>query len=189
MKRIEGKRKIKVKVKKTSLPLCACGCGQPIVKAGNKFILGHNSKIESPANADHRWKPGQSGNPKGSKTGSRNKASLATESLFLDEGERLTRKCIDLALNNNNIPALRLCIERICPVRRSAPIKIENMPKIKHIDDLEKLTGFLLESISTGKISPLDAEILSRIVDKHGKSLELTQIIKKIDALEEKLST
>ncbi len=35
------------------------------------------------------WKKGQSGNPKGRPAGSRNKASLAVENLFLDEQERI----------------------------------------------------------------------------------------------------
>ena len=172
------------KIKK-KLPLCACNCGQPVSKRGNKFILGHNQK--STDKTDHRWKPGQSGNLSGCPTGSRNKASLATENLFLDEQEALTRKCIELALNGS-IPALRLSIDRICPVRRSAPIKIDNMPKIKNIDDLEKLTGFILNAISTGKLTPMDGEILSRVVDKYGKSLEIKQIIKRIQDLEERMS-
>jgi len=179
--------KIRKIIKKAPLSLCSCGCGQPVTKQGNEFILGHNQKTaESSANADHRWKPGQSGNPEGSKTGSRNKASLATDNLFLDEGERLTRKCIELALNGN-IPALRLSIERIAPVRRSAPIKIDGMPKIDNIDDMDKLTGFLLEAIGAGKLSPIDGEILSRVADRHGKALEINQIAKRLDELEQKV--
>lgn len=175
-----------IKKIKRKLPLCACGCGQPVSHKNNKYILGHNQKTDSSANAG-RWQPGQSGNPKGSKKGSRNKASLATENLFLDEGERLTRKCINLALNGN-IPALRLSIERICPVRRSSPIKIDGMPRIDKVDDMNKLTGFLLDAISSGKLSLIDAEILSRVMDKHSKSLEVTQLVKRIEELEAKIA-
>ena len=175
------------KIKIPTYPKCKCGCGQKVSKLGNDYILGHNQKTESAANADYRWKPGQSGNPKGSKTGSRNKASLATENLFLDEGDRLTRKCIEMALDGN-IPALRLSIERICPVRRTAPIKIDGMPKVDNIDDMGKLTGFLLHAISDGKLSPIDGEILSRVADRHGKALEINQIEKRLEDLEKKLA-
>lgn len=29
------------------LPYCECGCGQPVAKKGNRFILGHNLKINN----------------------------------------------------------------------------------------------------------------------------------------------
>ena len=178
-------RKLKRILKKPNVHLCQCGCGQP-VKKGNRFILGHNQKTaESSANAG-RWKPGQSGNPKGSKTGSRNKTSLATENLFLDEQEALTCKCISLALNGN-LPALKIAIDRICPVRRSVPTKIDGMPEIKKVEDTSKLTEFLLTAVAKGKLSIMDSEILSRITDKHIKALEMNQIVQRIEDLEEKL--
>jgi hypothetical protein len=58
------------------------------------------------------FKPGQSGNPSGRPHGSRNKATLALEALLDGEGEAITRKAIEKALEGDTA-ALRLCLERI----------------------------------------------------------------------------
>ena len=90
-----------------------------------------SAKTEKNTEKSRLWKKGQSGNPKGRPAGSRNKASIAVENLFLDEQERLSRKCIKLAMRGN-MQALKLCIERICPVRRDSPINV-NLPRVKTV--------------------------------------------------------
>lgn len=62
------------------------------------------------------FEKGQSGNRDGRPQGSRNKATLAVEALLEGEAEALTRKAIERALEGD-IQALRLCLERVCPVR------------------------------------------------------------------------
>ena len=56
-----------------------------------------------------RWTKGTSGNPDGRPMGSRNRATLAAQTLLDGEGERLTRKAIELALEGDRA-ALRLCL-------------------------------------------------------------------------------
>lgn len=179
------KRKLKRKI-----PFCKCGCGQRVSKPGNKYILGHNNKKEAYEKSESNNRPHrfQNGNNfgKGRPQGSRNNCSIATENLFINEEQQLTRKCIELALNGN-IAALKIAIDRICPVRKSVPAKISGMPKVKNVDDIPKLTEFLLSSVAEGKLSILDSEILSRVVDKHSKFLELNQIVQRIEDIEEKL--
>ena len=58
------------------------------------------------------FKPGVSGNPSGRPQGSRNKATLALESLLDGQAEVLTQKAVDMALEGD-MQALRLCLERI----------------------------------------------------------------------------
>jgi hypothetical protein len=48
----------------------------------------------------------------------------AVERLLDGEGEELTRKAIELA-KEGDLTALRLCLERICPPRKSRPIAID----------------------------------------------------------------
>ena len=68
---------------------------------------------------DGRFAKGVSGNPRGRAAGTRNRATLAAMELLDGEAEALTRTAIDLALGGD-MAALRLCIERIIPVRREA---------------------------------------------------------------------
>jgi hypothetical protein len=78
---------------------------------------------EDPVNArpkaDTRGKPGQSGNPKGMKRGSRHRASLLAESLFDGETDRLTRRCIYSALKGDTV-ALRHVLREFCRRSRAA---------------------------------------------------------------------
>ncbi|MFC1844830.1 DUF5681 domain-containing protein [Thermodesulfobacteriota bacterium] len=137
--------------------------------------------------ANKRWKKGQSGNPKGRPVGSRNKASIAVENIFLDEQERLSRKCIKLALRGN-MQALKLCIERICPVRRDTPISIK-LPRITKIDDATKLTTTLIDKVTSGELTPSQGELLSRMIEKHVKVLQLNDLEMRLQQLEERLET
>ena len=100
------------------------------------------AKTDNKTAKANRWQKGQSGNPAGRPAGSRNKASIAVENLFLDEQEALTRRCIQLAMKGN-MQALKLCIERICPVRRDTPINVK-LPRVETIEDSVKLTSDLL---------------------------------------------
>ena len=76
----------------------------------------------SPDNTDEKqrgrpFEKGTSGNPSGRPRGSRNATTLALEVLLDGQAQALTQKAIDLALTGD-IPALRLCLDRILPPRK-----------------------------------------------------------------------
>jgi hypothetical protein len=68
--------------------------------------------------AGGRFRPGQSGNPKGKPKGARNKATLAAQALLEGEAEGIARKAVELALAGD-VTALRLCLERVVPSLKS----------------------------------------------------------------------
>ena len=82
-----------------------------------------------------RFAKGQSGNPKGKPCGARNKITLAAEQLLDGEAEALTRKAIELALAGDTT-ALRLCMERVAPVRKGRPVRLDLPPVITASDTL-----------------------------------------------------
>src|SRR6516162_10640502 len=73
--------------------------------------------------------PGVSGNPAGRLPGTRNRATMAAEALLDGEAQALTRKAIELALAGDTV-ALRLCLERIMPARKSRTLKLK-MPSME----------------------------------------------------------
>ena len=64
--------------------------------------------MQNGRNTDGRFSAGNAGRPKGS----RNKATLAIESLLDGQAEALTQTAVTRALEGDSI-ALRLCMERI----------------------------------------------------------------------------
>ena len=65
-----------------------------------------------------KFAPGNPGKPQGA----RHKVTKAVEELLHGEADGLTRKAIALALEGDTT-ALRLCLERIAPPRKDAPVK------------------------------------------------------------------
>ena len=131
-----------------------------------------------------KFQPGQSGNPAGKKPGALNKTTRAARAFLDGEAEALTRKAVELALAGN-MAALRLCLERICPPRKERPLAIK-LPAIKTAADLPRLTSAILAAVGKGELEPGQAAALASLAANHGKALELTELERRIRALEGK---
>jgi hypothetical protein len=129
---------------------------------------------------EHQFKPGNPGRPKGS----RNKVTLAIQELLDGEGEALTRKAIELALEGD-VTALRLCLERLHPPRKDAPVSLQ-LPSMEGADSAAKAMGAILESVAKGHLTPLEARSLSGLVEGYRKALETAELEARIKALEER---
>src|SRR5258705_8372463 len=128
------------------------------------------------------FQPGQSGNPNGRPKGSRNASTLALEALLDGEAEALTRKAVDLALAGD-ITALRLCLDRILPPRKDRPVSFE-MPKINNAQDARVASAALLEAVSSGNLTPSEASEVGKLIDAYVKTIELTEVLARLDKLE-----
>lgn len=128
---------------------------------------------------DTRFKPGNAGKPKGA----RHKTTLAIEKLLDGEAEALTRKAIELA-KGGDMQALRLCMDRIAPVRKDRPVSFD-LPPIETLDDLPKATRALMEAVATGDLTPSEASELGKLVDAHVRAIEVTDLSRRLDALEQ----
>ena len=139
-------------------------------------MVENDSKSENSANTDdkqnkdHLWKKGESGNPAGKKPGTRHKATLAVERLLDGEGEELTRKAIELA-KEGDLTALKLCLERICPPRKSRPISID-LPDVKTSEGVSLAQTSVVQAVGEGEITPEEGQVLSNILESRRKSIE-----------------
>ena len=61
------------------------------------------------------------------------------------------------------------------------------MPRIENIADASKLTGYVIDSVADGKISPVEGEILSKSCERHLKALEVRDLEQRIVELEQRL--
>jgi hypothetical protein len=135
-----------------------------------------------PKAGPHRWKPGQSGNPRGMARGSRHKASLIAESLVDGECERLTRRAIELALNGD-LQALKMCLERILPPARERPCSFK-LPPISTAAEAAACMALVLEGMASGEILAGEGAALSATISAYVKVFEATEIEARISALE-----
>lgn len=78
---------------------------------------------------------------------------------------------------------IRLCLERIIPPRKDRPISFE-APTIATAADALKVLGSLIEAVAQGKITPIEAGELSKMIDSYVRSLEATELERRVSELE-----
>ena len=128
------------------------------------------------------FQKGQSGNPRGRPVGSRHKATLAVEALLDGEAEAITRKAVELAKAGDTV-ALRLCLDRLAPVRKDRPVMFA-LPPVETTPDIVKASAALLEAVASGELTPSEAAEFGKLVEAHVRAIEVTDIQARLDALE-----
>lgn len=125
------------------------------------------------------------GNP-GKPRGARHKATQAALALIDGEGEALTRKAIDMALAGDTI-ALRLCLERLAPPRKDAPVRLE-LPPMEGAEHAAAAMGAILAGVASGDLTPAEGSAIAGLVEGYRKALETTELEARLKALEERHS-
>ena len=129
-------------------------------------------------NTAGQFTEGNSGKPKGS----RNKATIAIESLLEGQAEALTQTAISKALDGDSM-ALRLCMDRIAPLPKDNTISF-TLPHMVNASDASKAAGSVLKAVSIGEITPIEGSRVMGLIDSFRRTLELTVIEQRIQALE-----
>ena len=129
-------------------------------------------------NTAGQFTEGNSGKPKGS----RNKATIAIESLLEGQAEALTQTAISKALDGDSM-ALRLCMDRIAPLPKDNTISFP-LPHMESANDASKAAGSVLKAVSIGEITPIEGSRVMGLIDSFRRTLELTVIEHRIQALE-----
>ena len=127
---------------------------------------------------DTRFKKG---NP-GRRPGSRNKATVAVEALLDGEAEKITRKAIEMALAGDTV-AMRLCLDRLCPPRRTRPIELE-LPKVETAVDVLQAHATVIDAMAQGGITPDEASTVSSVLEVKRRSIETCELEARITELE-----
>ena len=129
-------------------------------------------------NSDGTFAKGNPGKPKGS----RHKATMASLSLLDGEAEALTRKAIEAALGGDTV-ALRLCLERIAPVRKDAPVQFA-LPEMSSAEDAAKAAASVLTAVSDGELTPSEGSHVMALVETYRRTLETSELEARVTALE-----
>jgi hypothetical protein len=110
--------------------------------------------------------------------GSRNKATLALEQLLRGQGEALMQKLIKSALKSDPT-AMRLCMERVYPVRREQPVKLQ-LPQIHTAGDVTAAFRAVLQAMAQGDITTSQAESVTRLLEFGRKSIETEELARSV---------
>jgi len=133
---------------------------------------------KSGRNTDGTFGPGNAGKP----TGSRHRATQAALALLDGEAEALTRKAVELALGGDGT-ALRLCLERIAPPRRDAPVTFP-LPRMQSARDAAKAAAAVLGAVAEGDITPTEGATIAALIETYRRTLETTELEARVAALE-----
>ena len=130
-------------------------------------------------NTAGKFTSGNSGRPKGA----RNKKTLAIESLLEGQAEALTQTAISKALEGDGL-ALRLCMERIAPAPKDKSVSFP-LPEMTDAMDALRAASSVLTAVSEGELTPIEGTRVMGLIDSYRRTLELTEIEERLQALEE----
>src|SRR5260370_2027040 len=128
------------------LPCAACG---RLNQRDRRWTRWRRAPMNKP-----RGRPFQPGNSagKGRPMGSRNKLTMAAKRLLEEHSESIVRKCVIAALQGDR-QALLLCMERVLPARRDAPIRTK-LASVKTAGDVDAALQAVLNDIEPGRTTP-----------------------------------
>lgn len=129
-------------------------------------------------NADGTFRQGNPGKPKGS----RHRATQAILEMLDGEAEAIGRKAVEMALNGDGA-ALRLCLERIAPPRRDAPVTFL-LPLMQSARDAAGAAAAVLGAVADGDLTPTEGAHVMALVETYRRTLETTELESRVAALE-----
>jgi Family of unknown function (DUF5681) len=121
-----------------------------------------------------RFQKGKSGNPGGRPKGSRNAATLACEALLDGQAEALTAKAVEMALAGDTV-ALRLCMDRLCPVRKDRPVAFA-LPPINSARDAADVMAAVARAVANGDVTPNEAAEFAKVVAAYTTAFQTAEL-------------
>jgi hypothetical protein len=129
-----------------------------------------------------RFKPGQSGNPKGRPKGSRHRVTLLAEQMIDGAAEEIVTKVISFA-QQGDPSSCKLLFDRILPVRKDRPTPFQ-LPHIDSAKDLPAVMASITEAVADGELTLSEAVEASRLIENYARAIEVTEIVKRLETLE-----
>jgi hypothetical protein len=128
---------------------------------------------------DGRFGPG---NKNGGRTpGARNRTTLACEVLLDKAGQKLTKLAVDKALAGDPL-ALRLCLERLIPVRRERPTPFQLCP-ISGPQDLPAAHVTVLTQVALGELTVAEGAHIGGLLDALRQAFETCALAQEVAEL------
>jgi hypothetical protein len=131
-----------------------------------------------------RGRPFEPGNKlgRGRPAGSRNKSTMALQSMLDQHGETIVKKAALMAIQGDPT-ALRLCLERLLPPRRNSPVRFK-LPPINSAADVARAILKVIQGVANGKLAPAEGEKITALLESVQRIIESVDLEKRVGALE-----
>ena len=128
------------------------------------------------------FQKGESGNPAGRPRGARNRTTVLLENLLAEDAEAIARKAIELA-KAGEIAALRMCLDRLVPVRKDEPAVFDLPPLDTAADSVAAAAG-IVAAVAAGDLTPSQGADLAAVIDVYVGALATKDFEERLAKLE-----
>jgi hypothetical protein len=125
------------------------------------------------------FQKGQSGNPGGKPPGTRARATVIGEKIMQDNADDIVK-----AAKNGDSCAMRLCVERLIPVRRGRPVMFDQ-PPIATAADVTSVLGTVVEAMAQGELTPDEAGAVAGVIEAKRRAIETVEFELRLQKLED----
>ena len=141
----------------------------------------------APKQRGRPFRKGQSGNPAGKASGTRNRVTQLVEGMIEGKAEALTQRALLCAMSGDST-LLKALLDRLAPPRKERPVTIE-LPALTSPADGPRIAAELLGRAAAGDITPSEAQALAALLEVYRKQSELADIEARLRALEARNET
>ena len=139
---------------------------------------------KSGKNQGTRFQKGQSGNPSGKPPGTRARVTVLAEKLVEDQHDDIMKAVIERA-KGGDPTAMRLCIERLIPVRKGHPV-VFDLPAIETAADVANALGAIAGAMAAGELTPDEAGAVAGVLEAKRRAIETVEHEERLRKLEER---
>ena len=130
------------------------------------------------------FQKGQSGNPAGRAQGSRTKSAVFAEAILEKDREEIINAVVKAAKAGDST-AMRLCFERLVPLRKGRPT-VFDLPPVKTAADIVGAIGEVARAMAAGELTTDEASAAASVIEMHRRAIETTEIEVRVQKLEER---
>ena len=118
----------------------------------------------------------------GRRQGSRNKATVALETILADGAEDVVRAMLKAA-KGGDVQAGKVILDRVMPARRGRPVALD-LPAVGTAADMLRAQGAVITAMAGGAITPEEAAVIAGVLEAKRSAIETAALEERVAALE-----